>query len=82
MLAGVEYQRIDDAGLHLVVDGRQELLEVDSIVVCAGQEPERALYEELRKRGLAVQVIGGADQALELDARRAIEQGYRLASDL
>jgi 2,4-dienoyl-CoA reductase (NADPH2) len=81
-LTGVTYERIDDAGLHLTVDGAPRLLEVDTVVVCAGQEPVRDLTDELRAAGLPVHLIGGADVAAELDAKRAIDQGTRLAAAL
>jgi len=79
MMAGVEYERIDDAGLHLRVDGKPQLLEVDTIVICAGQEPRRELLAGLEQARLAVTLIGGADVATELDAKRAIEQGTLVA---
>jgi 2,4-dienoyl-CoA reductase (NADPH2) len=79
MLAGVEYVLIDDRGLHIDVDGRREVLDVDTIVVCAGQEPRRELVDGLSKAGVAHTLIGGADVATELDAKRAIEQGTRVA---
>ncbi|MEU4245803.1 NADPH-dependent 2,4-dienoyl-CoA reductase [Amycolatopsis sp. NPDC026612] len=81
-LTGVTYERIDDDGLHLTVDGEPRLLEVDTVVVCAGQEPVRDLADELRAAGLPVHLIGGADVAAELDAKRAIDQGTRLAAAL
>ncbi|MEV4051478.1 NADPH-dependent 2,4-dienoyl-CoA reductase [Amycolatopsis sp. NPDC049688] len=81
-LPGVTYDRIDDDGLHITVDGRARLLEVDTVVVCAGQEPVRDLAGELRAAGLPVHLIGGADVAAELDAKRAIDQGTRLAAAL
>ena len=79
MLAGVEYDRIDDAGLHIRIDGKPQLLEVDTIVICAGQEPRRELVASLEAAGIRPQLIGGADVALELDAKRAIDQGTRVA---
>ena len=79
MLGGVEYERIDDAGLHIRVEGEPRLLEVDTVIVCAGQEPARGLYDELIARGLAAQLIGGAFEASELDAKRAILQATELA---
>ncbi|MEV4610973.1 NADPH-dependent 2,4-dienoyl-CoA reductase [Kitasatospora sp. NPDC049258] len=82
MVAGAAYRRIDDQGLHLTVDGEPRLLEVDSVVLCAGQEPRRDLYEELRALGRDPHLIGGADLAAELDAKRAIDQGTRLAATL
>jgi 2,4-dienoyl-CoA reductase (NADPH2) len=82
MLAGVAYERIDDDGLHLRVDGVPQVLAVDTIVVCAGQEPRRDLADALGAAGIAFTLIGGADVARELDAKRAIEQGTRVALDL
>ncbi|MGW4702407.1 FAD-dependent oxidoreductase [Streptomyces sp. NPDC004285] len=82
MVAGVSYERIDDAGLHVTVDGEPQLLPVDTVVLCAGQEPRRALYEELVAAGRPAHLIGGADVAAELDAKRAIDQGTRLAATL
>ena len=79
MQNGVSYERIDDAGLHLIMNGEPVCLLVDNIIICAGQEPQRALYQPLQEAGKTVHLIGGADVALELDARRAIEQGTRLA---
>ncbi|QKV76822.1 NADPH-dependent 2,4-dienoyl-CoA reductase [Amycolatopsis sp. Hca4] len=81
-LTGVTYERIDDDGLHLTVDGEPRVLDVDTVVVCAGQEPVRDLADELRAAGLPVHLIGGADVAAELDAKRAIDQGTRLAAAL
>ena len=82
MLAGVEYVAIDDRGLHIDIDGRREVLDVDTIVICAGQEPRRELVEGLSRDGVAHTLIGGADVALELDAKRAIDQGTRVALGL
>ncbi|MET8972250.1 NADPH-dependent 2,4-dienoyl-CoA reductase [Streptomyces hydrogenans] len=82
MVAGVSYDRIDDEGLHLTVDGEPQVLPVDTIVLCSGQEPRRGLYEELVAAGRTAHLIGGADVAAELDAKRAIDQGTRLAATL
>jgi 2,4-dienoyl-CoA reductase (NADPH2) len=82
MLGGVNYERIDDTGLHVTIDGKPQTLAVDNVIVCAGQEPRRDLYDELKAAGLAVHLIGGADVAAELDAKRAIEQGTRLGATL
>ncbi|TAM59374.1 MAG: NADPH-dependent 2,4-dienoyl-CoA reductase [Rhodanobacter sp.] len=82
MLGHVAYQRFDDQGLHISIDGAPQVLPVDHVVVCAGQEPDRRLADELIAAGLKVHVIGGADLAAELDAKRAIAQGTRLASTL
>ena len=82
MLAGVEYVAIDDRGLHIDIEGRREVLDVDTIVICAGQEPRRELVEGLSRDGVAHTLIGGADVALELDAKRAIDQGTRVALGL
>lgn len=82
MLGGVEYLGIDDAGLHLRVDGEVRLLAVDNVVLCAGQEPRRELLDGLRAAGQRVHLVGGAEIAAELDAKRAIAQGTRLAAGL
>ncbi|MER5841741.1 NADPH-dependent 2,4-dienoyl-CoA reductase [Streptomyces prasinus] len=82
MVPGVRYDRIDDAGLHLTVDGESTVLEVDTIVLCTGQEPRRDLYEELVAAGRSVHLIGGADVAAELDAKRAVKQGTEVAAAL
>jgi 2,4-dienoyl-CoA reductase (NADPH2) len=79
MIPGVNYEKIDDAGLHISVDGVPQLLDVDTIVVCAGQEPRRELLAAVRGSGVPVNLIGGADVATELDARRAIAQGTEVA---
>ncbi|MCC7326127.1 MAG: NADPH-dependent 2,4-dienoyl-CoA reductase [Burkholderiales bacterium] len=79
MLSGVRYDKIDDAGLHISVDGKPRLLDVDTIVICAGQEPRRELVADLTAAGISHQLIGGADVALELDAQRAIAQGTKVA---
>ncbi|MCX5095004.1 NADPH-dependent 2,4-dienoyl-CoA reductase [Streptomyces sp. NBC_00365] len=82
MVPGVQYDRIDDAGLHVTVEGHSQVLEVDTVVLCTGQEPRRDLYEELSAAGRSVHLIGGADVAAELDAKRAIKQGTELAAAL
>ena len=82
MMAGVLYERIDDAGLHLKVDGQPQTLDVDTVVICAGQEPRRELLADLERAGKPVTLIGGADVATELDAKRAIEQGTLVALGL
>ncbi len=82
MLGQVGYERFDDEGLHVTVDGQPQILPVDNVVVCAGQEPNRRLADELIAAGMKVHVIGGADVAAELDAKRAIAQGTRLASEI
>jgi len=82
MLGGVEYLGVDDAGLHIRVDGSEQVLEVDHVVVCAGQEPRRELFDALAAQGRKAHLIGGADVAAELDAKRAINQGSRLAAAL
>jgi 2,4-dienoyl-CoA reductase (NADPH2) len=82
MLPGVSYLRIDDAGLHVEIDGRSSVLEVDQVVICAGQESRRELQQPLLDAGVEVHLIGGADHAGELDAKRAILQGTELAINL
>jgi 2,4-dienoyl-CoA reductase (NADPH2) len=79
ILVGVEYRRLDDRGLHIVHDGAEKMLEVDHVVLCAGQEPVRSLHEELAARGVRSHLIGGAHVAAELDAFRAIDEGTRVA---
>ncbi|AXE24029.1 NADPH-dependent 2,4-dienoyl-CoA reductase [Streptomyces globosus] len=81
-VAGASYDRIDDDGLHITVDGEQRLVPADTVVLCTGQEPRRDLYEELRAAGVEAHLIGGADVAAELDAKRAIRQGTELAASL
>jgi 2,4-dienoyl-CoA reductase (NADPH2) len=86
MIRGVSYEQIDDKGLHISVGGKSgelpRVLQVDDVVICAGQEPRRELFAELQQAGVSVHVIGGADVAVELDAKRAIDQGTRLAATL
>jgi len=82
MLAGVSYRHIDEFGLHIEHDGKEKLLEVDNVIICAGQLPCRDLQEPLRSAGMTVHLIGGADVAVELDAKRAIKQGSELAAEI
>ena len=82
MVPGATYERIDADGLHVTVDGAARVVPADTVVLCAGQESERALADALEAAGVAVHVIGGADLAAELDAKRAIAQGARLAATL
>jgi len=82
MLPGVAYDRIDDRGLSITVGGESRVLEVDHVVICAGQEPQRELVAGIEAAGLAVHLIGGSKVATELDAKRAIDEGARLAAAL
>ena len=82
MLGGVEYLGVDEAGLKVRIAGLEQVLPVDHIVVCAGQEPRRDLHAALLATGVSAHLIGGADVAAELDAKRAIDQGSRLAAAL
>ncbi|MBA5636189.1 NADPH-dependent 2,4-dienoyl-CoA reductase [Duganella sp. LX20W] len=82
MASGVSYRKIDDEGLHVTVDGEDKVLPVDNVILCAGQNPLRELYDELQAAGCAAHLIGGADVAAELDAKRAIDQGVRLAATI
>ena len=82
MLKGVEYRRIDDAGVHLAVDGAERLIPADTVIVCAGQEPKRDLVAGLERRGRTPHLIGGAKLASELDAKRAMLEGAELAARL
>ena len=78
----MDYLKIDDAGLHVRHEDAERLLDVDHVVVCAGQEPVRTLHDELAALGRRAHLIGGADVAAELDALRAIDQGMRVAVSL
>ena len=80
MIAGASYEKIDDEGLHVTIGGKAQVLPVDNVVICAGQEPLRELQAGLEAAGKKVHLIGGADVAAELDAKRAINQGSRLAA--
>jgi 2,4-dienoyl-CoA reductase (NADPH2) len=82
ILAGVEYRRIDAAGLHIVHEGAEKVLEVDHVVLCTGQEPVRGLHDELSALNVPAHLIGGAHVAAELDAFRAIDEGTRVALSL
>ncbi|KAF1719046.1 NADPH-dependent 2,4-dienoyl-CoA reductase [Pseudoxanthomonas wuyuanensis] len=82
MLGGVEYLGVDDSGLRIRVDGAEQTLAVDHVVICAGQEPRRDLHAALSAAGKTAHLIGGADVAAELDAKRAIAQGSHLAARL
>lgn len=82
MIPAVSYQKIDDDGLHVMINGELQILNVDHVVICAGQEPRRELVDPLHAAGKTVHLIGGCDVAMELDARRAIAQGTRLALEI
>ena len=82
MLGGVSYDRIDEQGLHIRIGDEARLLPVDTVVICAGQEPNRMLHASFASRHSATHLIGGADVAAELDAKRAIAQGTRLGASL
>ncbi|PVZ71579.1 NADPH-dependent 2,4-dienoyl-CoA reductase [Pelagibaculum spongiae] len=79
MLGNVSYQKIDDQGLHISIDGKAQLLDVDNVIICAGQSSEKSLQQPLIDAGVKVHLIGGADLASELDAKRAIKQGAEVA---
>lgn len=82
MMAGVDYVKIDEQGLHIQVNNKPQILEVDNVILCAGQEPLRELQQGLKNRGITTHLIGGADIASELDAKRAIRQGAELAASI
>lgn len=82
MLAGVSYLKVDDDGLWISVNGQERCLPVDNVIICAGQVPLRELQQNLLARGQKVHLIGGADVAAELDAKRAIRQGAELAASI
>ncbi len=78
MISGVTYQKIDDEGLHILINGEAQVLEVDNVVICAGQVSNNALFNALKAKNAPVHLIGGALQAGEVDAKRAIEEGVKL----
>lgn len=80
MVNGVEYRKIDDAGLHVNIGGQPDILDVDTVIVCAGQVPLRELYDKLHNSDANVTLIGGAYEAAELDAKRAINQAAYAAA--
>ena len=80
MINGVEYLKIDDEGLHTLVGGQPRLFEVDTVIVCAGQMPLRELFDDLQVAGVKANLVGGAFEATELDAKRAIDQASKLAA--
>jgi 2,4-dienoyl-CoA reductase (NADPH2) len=82
MLKGVEYRRVDDAGLHIAVEGAESIIPADTVIVCAGQEPQRELVPVVEKLGRRAHLIGGAKLATELDAKRAMLEGADLAAGL
>jgi 2,4-dienoyl-CoA reductase (NADPH2) len=80
MVNAVEYVRVDDTGLHVLIGGQPKTFDVDTVIICAGQEPERSLYDALEAEGLSVDLVGGAFEAAELDAKTAINQATQLAA--
>ena len=80
MMNGIEYNRVDDQGLHISIEGVPQVLDVDTVIVCAGQVPKRALYDELADSSIATSLVGGAYEASELDAKTAIKQASELAA--
>ncbi|MCS5576196.1 MAG: FAD-dependent oxidoreductase, partial [Alteromonas macleodii] len=80
MMNGVSYEKVDDEGLHVLINDTPKVLPVDNVIVCAGQEPFKPLQQPLEEAGFTVHIIGGADVAAELDAKRAIRQGAELAA--
>ncbi|MDB9948795.1 NADPH-dependent 2,4-dienoyl-CoA reductase [Porticoccaceae bacterium] len=82
MINGIDYEKIDDQGLHVTVAGAPQLFEVDTVIVCAGQVPKRDLFDELSDSDIATSLIGGAFEASELDAKAAIKQASYLAAEI
>ena len=83
MIGWVEYKKIDDKGLHIEVDGQQQVLDVDNVVICAGQVSNTSLYDQMKASGeRPCHLIGGAFEAAEIDAKRAIKQGVELANKI
>jgi 2,4-dienoyl-CoA reductase (NADPH2) len=80
MVNAVDYVRIDDSGLHVLIGGQPKTFEVDTVIICAGQLPERGLYDDLMTKGVSADLIGGAFEAVELDAKTAINQATYLAA--
>lgn len=80
MMNGVEYVKIDDDGLHILQNGQPQLLKVDTIIICAGQDPLRDLYDDLISEGIQTELVGGAYEAMELDAKAAINQASYMAA--
>jgi 2,4-dienoyl-CoA reductase (NADPH2) len=81
-MSGVSYQKIDNSGLHISIDGKESILHVDNIIICAGQEPLRSLFDPLKSANQSVHLIGGANVAAELDAKRAIDEATRLMAGI
>ena len=81
MINGVDYLKIDDAGLHVRLNDEVRVFDVDTVIICAGQTPLRTLYDNLQVHGISAQLVGGAYEAMELDAARAIKQASHLAAD-
>ena len=82
MISGLTYQKIDDAGLHILINGEVQILDVDNVVICAGQVSNNQLFKTLKEKNVNVHLIGGAFEAGEVDAKRAIEQGVKLGISL
>ena len=82
MLNAVEYETINEKGLYINRKDQRELLYADNIIICAGQTSNNELFEPLKEEGISVHLIGGAEKAGELDAKRAIEQGSKLAATI
>lgn len=82
MLSGVQYDKIDDEGLHIVIGDKEQVLNVDNVVICAGQESVNTLKQQCDQAGIRTHIIGGADVATEIDAKRAIRQGAELAASI
>ena len=80
MMNGVEYHKIDDKGLHISIEGQPQLLQVDTVIICAGQLPARGLFDDLASFDIPTSLVGGAFEATELDAKAAINQSSHLAA--
>ena len=82
MMNAIEYRKIDDAGLHITANGQPDILDVDTVIICAGQEPLRDLFDTLEAKGVSAELVGGAFEAAELDAKAAIKQASELAANI
>ena len=82
MIGEAQYNKVDDQGLHITVGDETKVIPVDNVVICAGQESLNDLYKPLVEAGQSVHLIGGAEEAVELDAKRAVDQATKLAAKL
>ena len=82
MMNAIDYHKIDDAGLHITMNGQPDILDVDTVIICAGKEPLRELFDALETKGVSAELVGGAFEAAELDAKAAIKQASEFAANI